>query len=38
MVEPIRDHWVIALGLIAVVAIVVWLLASRGNRARGGRP
>jgi hypothetical protein len=32
MVEPIRDHWVIALTLILAAALVVWLVATRQRR------
>jgi hypothetical protein len=28
MVEPIRDHWVIALALATATALVVWLVAT----------
>jgi hypothetical protein len=29
MVDPIRDHWLIALALIFATALVVWLVATR---------
>jgi hypothetical protein len=29
VVEPIRDHWVIVLGVVLLVALAVWLWARR---------
>jgi hypothetical protein len=29
MVDPIRDHWVIALAVLVVGALAVWLIATR---------
>jgi len=29
MVDPIRDHWVIALAVVLATALVVWLVATR---------
>jgi hypothetical protein len=33
MVEPIRDHWLIVVAVTLVVALAVWLVATR---RRGG--
>lgn len=33
MVEPIRDHWVIVLAILALAALVAWIVLSKG---RGG--
>jgi len=35
MIEPIRDHWVMAVALVVLVALGVWLVATR--RGRSGR-
>jgi len=29
MVEPIRDHWVIVLAIVALAALVGWIVAQR---------
>jgi hypothetical protein len=29
MIEPIRDHWVIAVALVVACALVAWLVATR---------
>lgn len=29
MVEAIQDQWVIAVGLVVIVGVVAWLIASR---------
>lgn len=34
MVEPIRDHWLIALALIALASLIVWILVQRRARPR----
>jgi cytochrome b561 len=31
MVDPIRDHWLIALAVAAVIVLTVWLVATRGR-------
>jgi hypothetical protein len=38
MVHAIRDQWVIAVAIVAVLAIAIWLLADQWlTRRRGGR-
>jgi hypothetical protein len=37
MVEAIRDQWVIVTGVVVLVALVIWLIATRGSRRSGKR-